>query len=138
MRLELSKRTDLALRLLAILNDDPGATGRTLAEQAGTTANYLPQLVKPLTEAGWVNGTSGPGGGYRISADLSDVSVLEVIEAMEGKTDETQCVLRGAPCPAPEPCALHDSWSRARDALLAELGSTSVVTTFDPAPTKGE
>jgi DNA-binding IscR family transcriptional regulator len=61
-----------------------------------------------------------------------------VIEAVEGGLDQTTCVLRGAPCPATDHCALHDSWQRARGALLTELGATSVASTLVPAPKKGE
>ena len=139
MRLELSKRTDFAFTVLAHLNSvGEDINGTTLAEAVDTTVHYLPQLMKPLTEKGWIRGTSGPGGGYRLISDLEEVSVLEVIEAMEGKTDETQCVLKGAPCPAPEPCALHDSWVLARGALLSELGAMSVATTLASAPMEGE
>ena len=103
-----------------------------MAKSIGTTTNYLPQVLKPLVMEGWICSTPGRGGGYRLCTDLDEVSVLEVIEAMEGPAEEDQCVLRGAPCPAPEPCALHDSWVAARGALLRELGSTSVATTFEP------
>ena len=138
MRLEVSKRTDLALQALAYLETVGDVNGRDLATGIATTPAYLPQLLKPLTQRDWIRGTSGPGGGYHLSVDLAEISVLDVIEAMEGDTEEDRCVLRGAPCPAPEPCALHDSWLRARGALLTELGSTSVATTLQPAPTKGE
>ena len=138
MRLELSKRTDYALQVLTYLESNGDVNGRALAAAVDTTVNYLPHVVKPLTEQGWINGTSGPGGGYRLTIPLEKISVLEVIEAMEGKTDETQCVLKGAPCPSPEPCVLHDSWVLARGALLSELGSMSVATTLVPAPMEGE
>jgi Rrf2 family protein len=136
--LELSNKTDLALKALACLNSQGGTSGSEMAKTIGTTSNYLPQVLKPLVIEGWICSTPGRGGGYRLCADLEQVSILDVIEAMEGETNQSQCVLRGAPCPAPEPCALHDSWVRARGALLEELGSTSVATTFDPAPRKGE
>lgn len=138
MRLELSKKTDLALKALAHLAANGDTSGTEMAEAIGTTANYLPQVLKPLVIREWICSSPGRGGGYRLCVHLEDVSILEVIEAMEGVTNQDQCVLRGAPCPAPEPCALHDSWVRARGALLEELGSTSVATTFEPAPRKGE
>lgn len=134
----MSKRTDIALRALAHLSSSDGASGIDLAEAVETTVNYLPQVLKPMVIAGFISSTPGPGGGYRICVDLEDISVLDVIEKVEGGLELTTCVLRGAPCPAVEPCALHDSWQRARGALLAELGSTSVASTFEPAPTKGE
>lgn len=138
MRLELSNRTDLALKAFALLASNGDTGGISLAKGIGTTTNYLPQVLRPLVVNGWICSTPGPGGGYRLCTDLDEVSVLEVIEAMEGQLDQDQCVLRGAPCPAPEPCALHDSWQKARGALLEELGSTSVATTFGSAPEKGE
>ncbi len=138
MRLEASKKTDIALKTLTFLHTHSDANGAAIAEEVETTTNYLPQLLRPLIVNGWICSTPGPGGGYRLCVDLEELTVLDVIEAVEGVTDEDQCVLRGAPCPAPEPCALHDSWVRARDALLAELGSTSVATTLVPTPTKGE
>ncbi len=138
MRLEMSIRTDLALRAFAHLEANGDSTGSELAEAIGTTTNYLPQVLKPLVSEGWISSAPGRGGGYRLSSDLTRVTVLQVIEAIEGVSEDDRCVLRGAPCPAPEPCALHDSWVRARGALLRELGSTSVATTFEPAPRKGE
>jgi Rrf2 family protein len=138
MRLEMSNRTDLALKAFAHLDSFGEAGGRSIAEAIGTTANYLPQVLKPLIVEGWIRGTPGPGGGYQLCADLNSFSLLNVIEAMEGKTEENQCVLRGAPCPAPEPCALHDSWVRARDALVAELDAASVATALASAPMEGE
>jgi Rrf2 family protein len=138
MRLEMSNRTDLALKAFAHLDSFGEAGGRSIAEAIGTTANYLPQVLKPLIVEGWIRGTPGPGGGYQLCADLNSFSLLNVIEAMEGKTEENQCVLRGAPCPAPEPCALHDSWVRARDALVSELDAASVATALASAPMEGE
>jgi Rrf2 family protein len=138
MRLEMSKKTDLVLQALAHLEETGGSTGSALAAEIGTTLNYLPQVIKPLIVRGWIGSTPGPGGGYRLCVDLAEVSVLEVIEAVEGRTDDAQCVLRGAPCPAPEPCVLHDSWVKARGALLAELATTSLIETLGAAPKKGE
>lgn len=138
MRLEMSIRTDLALRAFAHLQSSGDSTGSELAESIGTTTNYLPQVLKPLISEGWISSAPGRGGGYRLSTNLDSLTLLQVIEVMEGVTEDERCVLRGAPCPAPEPCALHDSWVRARGALLRELGSTSVATTFEPAPRKGE
>ena len=127
MRLELAKRTDLALRgLQALHTNGARLAGTELASVLETTHQYLPQIMSPLVRRRWVTSTRGPGGGYRLDVDLGDITVLELIEAMEGETDTATCVLSGETCDASDPCALHDAWSQARDALLAELDSTSV------------
>lgn len=137
MHLEVSKRTDLALRALGYLQEHGHSSGHAIAESIDTTLNYLPQLLKPLVVHGWIVGTPGRGGGYQLTGPLQGVTVLDVIQAMEG-VEEQRCVLRGVPCPAEEKCVLHYSWLRARDALLAELDATSVAATVASAPRKGE
>lgn len=127
MRLELAKRTDLALRgLQALQADGERLSGTDLAEALETTHQYLPQIMSPLVQQGWVTSIRGPGGGYRLIVSLGDITVLELIETMEGTTDTATCVLSGETCDASDPCALHDAWSQARDALLDKLSATSI------------
>lgn len=86
MRLELFKRTDLSLRALERLAEsDGGMAGAELASLIGTSAHYVPQVMKPLVGAGWVKATSGPHGGYSFQGDLERLSVLDVVEAVEGQ-----------------------------------------------------
>ncbi len=127
MKLELKPRTDLTLRTLAALTDGKRWRAAQLAEHVGTTAAYIAHIVGPLTKAGWLHSAPGPTGGHRLIADLDTVSLLDVIEAVEGPTDDGRCVMANRPCPAPEPCAIHDTWLRARTALTDELASTSLM-----------
>lgn len=120
-------RTDLTLRTVGALADGQRWRAAQLAEQVGTTAAYLAHIVGPLTRAGWVDSAPGPTGGHQLVADLDQVSLLELIEAVEGPTDDGRCVMASQPCPAPEPCAIHDTWIRARSALTDELAATSLL-----------
>ena len=139
MRLELFRRTDLSLRALERLAaSNSGMAGAQLADSIGTTTNYLSQVMRPLVRAGWVAATSGPKGGYHFQGDLDEISVLSVVETVEGPTDNQQCVLKGTPCPTVESCAFHSSWVRARDALVNELDGMPLRAAFHPAPVKGE
>lgn len=138
MRLEMSKRMDLALRALAQLGRDSYLDGRSIADAIGTSTHYLPQILRPLVVKGWLESTPGPRGGYRLVASLQDISVLDVIHAVEGPTDTEQCVLRGAPCPSQEECAMHRAWVRARSALLAELDATSLAAAMASSHRKGD
>ena len=127
MKLGLKKKTDLALRaVLALAEERERCKGSKLAERIGTSAPFIGQVISPLVRQGWVTSDPGPAGGYRIAADLAKVSLLQLIEAVEGPTKDDRCVLWGTPCPRAEPCALHDPWKRARRALLRELDATSL------------
>jgi len=100
--------------------------GAELSERIGTTPGFVSQVVTPLVRAGWVRSDPGPRGGYSLTVDLAEVSVLAVIEAVEGETETGQCVLADRPCSESGSCALHVPWQRARDGLLRELGAVSI------------
>ena len=122
MRLELNKRTDLALRAMQELClREERVGGPALAEALDTTRQYLPQILNPLVKAKWVRSTPGPHGGYQLLVALEDISVLRLIEAMEGPTLDNSCVLTGEECPQHQLCALHGAWKHAGGALVKEL-----------------
>jgi Rrf2 family protein len=99
-----------------------------LAEAVDTSPGFLSQAMVPLVNRGWVRSEPGRTGGYRIAVSLSDVSVLEVVEAVEGETDLTRCVLEDRACAGGGYCALHNAWAQARGHLLRELADTSLAT----------
>jgi Rrf2 family protein len=123
MRLELTRRTDLALRALRALAGAERTKAVDLATEIGATAAYLHHVMAALVGQGWVVTEPGPAGGYRLSIDLAELSVLAVVEAMEGSTANGICVLTGGRCGEAGGCPLHEPWSTARASLVAELGA---------------
>jgi Rrf2 family protein len=127
MRLEISRRADLAVRALLAIDDAPDRIkADALAQALDTTAGFVPQVVGPLVKRGWVRSNPGPRGGYSAAVALDRVSVLDVIEAIDGPTDVGRCVVLDGPCGRAPHCALHAAWGRARDELLAHLGAQTM------------
>jgi len=127
VRLEITRRADLAVRALTVLADADGRVkGPDLAAALETTPGFVPQVLGPLVAAGWVRSDPGPTGGYRLNARLQDVSVLQVVEAVEGPTDLGRCVVADRPCGSRGQCALHVAWARARGELMTSLGSLAM------------
>ncbi|MGF1616550.1 MAG: RrF2 family transcriptional regulator [Acidimicrobiia bacterium] len=126
MRLEITRKSDLAVRALCALRGGGRLKNSELAVAAVTTQAFMAQVMVLLVRQGWVSSDPGPTGGYRLAVSLDDLSMLEVIEGIEGPTETGTCVLRGGPCPSGENCALHDAWLPARDALLQQLAATTV------------
>jgi Rrf2 family iron-sulfur cluster assembly transcriptional regulator len=125
MRLEMTRKADLACGAMVALSNAGGrAKAAELATTLDSTSGYMPQVLGRLVEAGWVSSGIGPTGGYELVADLDDVSVLAVVEAIDGPTDNGRCVVAGRRCNSAEPCGLHVAWASARTALLAELAAT--------------
>lgn len=128
MRLALSGRTGLGLRALRILDGREDPISRSdLAHELDTTAAYLPQVLAPLVEAGWVESRPGPNGGYLPGRDASTFSICGLIETMEGPIVDGECIFRDGRCDDYEPCVMHVPWSRAREALMAELRASPVI-----------
>jgi Rrf2 family iron-sulfur cluster assembly transcriptional regulator len=127
MRLEVTRKSDLAVRALRVLAESTDRMkGPDLAEAVGSTPGFVAQVLNPLVRQGWVRSDPGPTGGYSLTADLAQISVLAVIEAIEGPTDSGRCVLVDRPCTETGHCALHEPWLRARALLLHELDATPV------------
>ena len=131
MRLELRTRTELALRTLQTLADGRRRRAAEIAERVDSTPAYIAHVMVDLNRPGWTEATPGPTGGHRLAVDLSSISLLALIEAIEGATDDGRCVMADRACPSPDLCALHDAWIPARDALTAQLAGTTLDTVID-------
>ena len=127
MRLELTRKTDLAVRALRTLGfEDRRLTGKELAELIETTTPFVAQVIAPLVQAGWVESRPGPTGGYSLAANLEEVSFLEVIETVEGPLDNDTCILVGGPCGEDELCSLHDAAVDARKAMRLSFSQVPI------------
>ena len=126
MRLEITRKSELALRAVRELAGAPESRkGEALAAAIGTTPSFLAQALTPLVRARWLRSDPGPRGGYRLARPADELSVLELIEAIEGPTANGRCVLSRGDCAevtrSGAPCALHDAWTTARVSLLGAL-----------------
>ncbi len=121
------RHTTLTERALQTLGASTGRMkGPALAEALGSTPGFVAQVVTPLVRQGWVRSDPGPSGGYSLAVALDAVSVLAVIEAIEGPSATGRCVLADRPCNEIGTCALHVPWLSAWSQLLGELAATPV------------
>ena len=129
MRLELTKRGDYAVRAMLALARDPGdrpVSARRIADAMDIPVRFLPQVLGDLQRAGLVEATAGRAGGYRLAAPSDGISLLAVIEAVEGDSRRRTCVLRGGPCGLDGYCDVHAVFFAGQEALLATLADASV------------
>jgi Rrf2 family protein len=134
VRLELTRKADYAVRTVLLLARQGAAgwmAGPRIAEAMGIPPRFLPQVMQDLVRANIVEATLGRGGGYRLRRDPRDVSVLDIVEAIEGDARRRACVLRSGGCDAARPCDIHDVFAEAQDALLRRLGAASVQDLLD-------
>jgi Rrf2 family protein len=128
MRLELTKRTDYAVRAMVALARHPDETlsSTDMAAQTQIPVRFVTQVMAHLVRAGLVRGVIGRSGGYRLSAAPDSVSVLAIVEAVEGDTRRQRCALRGGPCQRTAPCEIHAVLAGARAAFTDRLAATTL------------
>lgn len=127
MELSLGRRADYAIRATLDLAHHPGQLrkAREIGEAMAVPSSFLPQILAQLVRAGIASSTAGPRGGYGLAQPAVDVSLLDVVIAVDGEVGATQCVLRGGPCRWEDMCAVHLPWAQAQRAMTGELAATS-------------
>ena len=142
MELSLGRRADYALRAALDLarHVDSRRKSREIGDEMDVPMSYLPHIMAELVRSGLVDSVAGPHGGYVLARPVADISLLEIIEAVEGDPASTECVLRGGPCRWDGICAMHVPWSRAQQAMLEQLAATSLadVAAIDHALIEGD
>jgi Rrf2 family protein len=146
MRLELTRRGDYAVRAmlaLALADGEPPhgprrVGGRVsvarIAASAAIPPRILPSVMLRLSRAGLVTAQTGRTGGYRLARRADRISLLDIIEAVEGDLRRRVCILRGGSCRANDRCSVHDSFTAAQEALRGSLASASLLGAAIPGP----
>ena len=119
--------------LLGALPEGTALSGARLAEYHGVPAPYLAKHLQSLTRAGVFVAVSGPKGGYRLARPAADVTMLDVVEALDGAQPAFRCTeirRRGPAAVAPSeyrvPCGIHRAMLHADAAWRDALRETTI------------
>lgn len=136
MRLELTKRGDYAVRAMLALargSREGLLSARRISDAMTIPVRFLPQVLSDLQRAGLVEAAPGRAGGYRLARAPESISLLEVIEAVEGDSRRQSCVLRGGPCGRDGTCDVHDVFYSGQEALRGTFARASLAELAAPA-----
>lgn len=129
MRL-LSQGAQYAISAVIALSKQPeGATvsASELAKPLNCPAAYLSQVLSKLKPAGIIKSQRGLNGGVYLARKTSEISMMDVIKAIDGSEFFERCFLGIEGCGCIEPCPFHDFWSKERTKIQKWL----IDTTFD-------
>ena len=134
--LRVTKLTDNASVVLTVLASDPAAvlSASELAERAGLEVPTVAKLLKPLAQAGLVEGFRGANGGYKLARDAADISLVEIVEAMEGPLGMTECSVHAGQCGIEDSCGVRANWRRINDVVADALRGVSLAQMLGPMP----
>lgn len=88
-----------------------------VAKDLNLSAHFLTKILQQITNKGLLVSHKGPRGGVKFSRDTNDISLLEVISAIDGMELFDECALGLEGCGVYKPCPLHDSWTVHRNKL---------------------
>ena len=134
--LRVTKLTDYATVVLTALAAGDGAvcSASQLAERAGLELPTVAKLLKPLARAGLVEGLRGVNGGYRLARRPHAISLIEIVEAIEGPLGMTECSLHGSRCGIESSCGVRTNWMRINDVVAAALRAVTLDQMLKPTP----
>ena len=106
---------------IAIHQENGPVNLNEIAERQSISAKYLWQIVNLLKTAGFVRGTRGPNGGYTLLLDPSEITLIHVIETLEGPLSLVECVDSTGTCSHTEDCVAHSVWTEVSQAIRSSL-----------------
>lgn len=134
--LRVTKLTDYATVVMTVLANRPDAvhSAAELAELAHLEAPTVAKLLKPLAAAGLVEGFRGARGGYRLARAPDEISLADVVQAMEGPIGMTECSTATGQCGLEHNCGARANWRRINDVVSEALRQVSLAQMLAPPP----
>ena len=96
-----------------------------IAERQSISLSYLEQLFGKLRRYKLVSSVRGPGGGYRLARDMKDITVADIIVAVDEPLDATQCGGKQN-CHDEHVCLTHDLWTNLNKRMYEYLASVTL------------
>ena len=136
--LRLSKKADYALismKHLALRGDRGSSSAREIAGQYDIPIELLAKILQRLVRRGLLVSQQGTRGGYQLGRVPSQISVADVIQAIEGPVTVTACSTEDGQCDQFSKCNVRDPLYRVRERILSALGECTIAElAADPPP----
>jgi Rrf2 family protein len=127
--MNITRAADYAVRVMVHLAGLPAGScvaRPDLTRATATPDSFLAKVLQQLVQAGMITSRRGSGGGFRLGVSPESISLLDVIEAIEGPTQLNTCLEPGPSCERKSWCAAHAVWVEAQSALQGVLRSASL------------
>ena len=127
--MRLSNLADYAVVILAAAarSDSTRLSATCLAEQTGVPLPTAQKLVGRLAAAGLIVSSRGTGGGFRLARPAAEISLADIVEAVEGPIAMTACVEHGRhDCGVEETCQVKPHWTAVNDAMRGALAGVTL------------
>ncbi|MDX9709137.1 MAG: Rrf2 family transcriptional regulator [Trichloromonas sp.] len=130
----LTRKGEYAIRgMVYLARQEPGKLilVNEIAETVDVPQSFLAKIFQGLTRLGLVRSSRGAGGGFALARPASEISLREVIEAVEGPICANRCVIDASFCGRGGNCTVHPVWHRVQDQVRSILDDVSLAELCD-------
>lgn len=125
--MQITRQADYAVRAvlhLAQMKNGERAATSSVAKEQHIPASFLAKIISQLSIAGLLHTSRGARGGVTLAREPKDITLLEVVEAIDGPIQLNECVAEGGVCSFDDHCPIRSVWCEVQDELVARLRQT--------------
>ena len=125
--MQITRQADYAIRAVRYLakqGPNQRAATSTVAQEMKIPPSFLAKIISQLSIAGLLHTSRGARGGVTLARDAKEISLLDVVEAIDGPILLNECVGDPADCVFSDDCLVHPIWVEAQETLVKRLRET--------------
>ena len=126
--MQITRQADYALRAIYYLAKiGPGNRASTsqIAKEQHIPPSFLAKIISQLSVAGLLHTSRGARGGVTLAREITDVTMLDVVESIDGPITINECVENGHGCEFKKDCPMKGLWEDIQEDIVSRLGSTT-------------
>lgn len=126
--MQITRQADYAVRAVLYLSrmgPNQRAATSTVAQEQNIPPSFLAKIISQLSIAGLLHTSRGARGGVTLAREPKDITLLEVVEAIDGPIQLNECVGENSNCTFDKDCPLRPVWCEAQDELIKRLKGTN-------------
>jgi Rrf2 family protein len=126
--MQITRQADYAVRAvlyLAKLGPNGRASTAQIARDQLIPTTFLAKIISQLAAVGVVRATRGARGGVTLARPPEEITLLEIIETIDGPMALNECVTEPHRCPMSDDCSVREVWCEAQAKLVAHLSQTN-------------
>ena len=126
--MQITRQADYAIRAvlyISKLGRDKRASTSQIAQEQHIPPSFLAKIISQLSIAGLLQTSRGARGGVMLAKQPVEITLLDVVESIDGPIALNECVIDEAGCSFGEDCPLRPVWCDAQDELVTRLRSTN-------------
>jgi len=124
-----SRSAEYAIRAFVYLAGVPEgkyAMVKNIAEESDTPTHFLAKILQQLARKGFLRSSKGPTGGFTLRRPADEITVLEIVDAIDGLSEYQRCPAGMTECNDEAPCGMHESWKALRSSILEYMEDTTI------------